>query len=89
MPIENAFGALALEATLADLRRGRSDQRVLFDYVARTDGNPVYIGKAIQGTATSAATWQVQRFTYDASNRPTDIQLIVGIWNNRATLGWV
>lgn len=59
-----------------------------FDYDTRTDGNPVYVGKNANGTATSASTWTVQKFTYDSSNRCTRIQVLTGIWDNRATLAW-
>lgn len=73
---------------MADLRRGRHDQRIRFDYGARTDGNPVYAARAVQGTADTSATWQIQRFTYDSLSRPIDIQVLTGAWADRATLGW-
>lgn len=62
--------------------------RILLDYGARLDGNPVYVGKATQATALSANTWKIQRFTYDGTNRVTDIQILTGVWNDRAILAW-
>lgn len=77
----------ALEALTVDVKRSVTDQRILMDYAARTDGNPVYIGKALQATATSGS-WVIQRITYDGSNRATDVQVLVGSWDNRSGLGW-
>lgn len=59
---------------------------VMFDYDVRTDGNPVYIGQAVPGTATSATTWAIKKFTYDSSSRPTQIQNATGAWTNRVSL---
>lgn len=87
--MSESVNGMASETTLLDLKRARTDQRVLMDYATRTDGNPVYVGKAVQGTAITAATWQIQRFTYDASNRATDVQVLIGAWDSRATVGWL
>jgi len=35
-----------------------------FDYEARTDGQPVYVGFAPPGTATTTETWLIQKFTF-------------------------
>lgn len=64
------------------------NRRTLFDYAGRLDSNPVYIGENDQGVATSVATWIVRRITYDLSSRATDIQVLVGKWDDRAVLGW-
>lgn len=54
--------------------------------------NPIYIGRAHQGSAKSAASWQIKKLTFNASNLVTDIQYAAGdsafnhIWNNRASL---
>jgi YD repeat-containing protein len=59
------------------------------DYDVRTDGNPVYVGKAAQGTATAAATWTIQKLTYDTSSRLTRAEVLTGVaWNSRASLAW-
>lgn len=71
----------ATEGTLAMIRRGISDYEVRIDYGARTDSNPTRIGKAPAGTATSATTWSIQTFTYDATNRPTRIAVSTGVWS--------
>lgn len=76
------------ETTLEQVRDGISSYETRFDYDVRTDGNPVYIGKAPQGTSTAAITWEVLKFTYDASNRATRIEVLTGAWDNRAALPW-
>lgn len=66
-----------------------TDQETRMDYDVRTDGNPVYVGVATQGTATLSASWVVLKLTYDGSNRLTRKERISdAIWDNRATLGW-
>lgn len=79
---------LASEATLQNVREGVTTFETRLDYDTRTDGLPVYVGKATNGTATSAATWVIQKLTYDASNRLTRAQVLTGVYNNRATLAW-
>lgn len=60
------------------------------DYVGGS--NPIYVGLAQPGTATSAASWQIKKITYDGNNNPTSILYAVGsgsfnqIWDNRASL---
>lgn len=59
------------------------------DYVG--GANPIYIGTAISGSATSAAAWQIRKLTYDGSNNVTAIQYaaagsLTQIWDNRASL---
>lgn len=51
-----------------------------------TNQNPIYIGEAIQGAATSDSSWTVQHITYDTNNNPTLFQTADGAWDNRATL---
>lgn len=58
----------------------------LFDYDARTDGQPVYIGMNEPGAATSADGWLIQKLLYDGSDQVTSIKVVVGIWDNRASL---
>lgn len=53
-----------------------SGDETRFDYGARTDSSPVYIGKAPQATATTTATWTIQKFEYDSSSRCTRIQIL-------------
>lgn len=78
----------AREATLLDVKRSISDFATRLDYDVRTDGNPVYVGKAPQGTLTSAVAWTVQRLTYDASARLILVEVRSGVvWDNRA-VGW-
>lgn len=72
----------------AVVRQAPSTSETRLDYDTRTDGNPVYVAKAPQGTATSAATWLVQKLTYDASARLTRAEVLTGSWDGRASLSW-
>lgn len=62
------------------------------DYVSGT--NPVYVGSATPGSATSAASWQIRKLTFDGNNNVTAIQYAGGtpafnqIWDNRASLSY-
>ena len=62
----------------------------LFDYSGGSV--PVYIGLALPGAATSAASWQIKKFTYDANNNVTAIKYAGGtaqftnIYDDRASL---
>lgn len=56
-----------------------------FDYGARTDGQPEYIGHAPRGTSTGSGGWTIFKYTYDGSNFVTQIESVVGIWSLRAT----
>lgn len=79
---------LASENTLLKVERGVTDYETRLDYGTRLDSLPVYIGKNLEGTATSAATWNVTKLTYDVTNRLTRSQVLTGVWDNRATLPW-
>jgi hypothetical protein len=64
----------------------------VFDYVARTDGQPVYAGMAVCGVATSDCKWRIRRLTYDTNSQVLTIKFANGdpgfraIWDNRTTL---
>lgn len=55
-------------------------------------GNPIYVGYARPGTATSAALWFITKQTYDGNNAvtrqqfPSDVPAFAYIWDNRASL---
>lgn len=57
------------------------------------DNNPVYVGYAVPGSATSAAVWQIRKFTYVGTN-PTAIRFAGGsrlfnaVWDDRASLSY-
>ncbi len=72
-----------------DVKRGITDYRSQFDYDVRVDTNPVYIGKNTMVAADADPTWTIQRFTYDAGARVTDVQVLVGTWTGRTALLWV
>lgn len=62
------------------------------DYVGGTD--PIYIGLANGGTATTEAKWQIKKLAYDGSNNLTSILAASGttefnqVWDNRASLSY-
>ena len=59
---------------------------VRYDYDTRTDGQPVYIGFAQPGTATSTEAWLIHKFTFDGSNNVTRRQVVTDkAWDNRTT----
>ena len=50
------------------------------------DGQIEYQGWAAAGTATTTARWRIRKFTYDSSNRTTDIQWAAG--TDEFTTAW-
>jgi len=56
--------------------------------------NPIYIGQSYPGAATSTATWQIKKLTYDGNGNVTVVAFAGGtpdanqIWDNRATLSY-
>lgn len=52
-------------------------------------GEIEYVGKAVPGSVTSSSVWQIQKMTYNASNKLTDVQWHGGndyfdnVWDNR------
>lgn len=62
------------------------------DYVGGT--NPIYIGQAFPGSATSLPVWRIEKITYDGNNNPTVILWspkygnFGDIWDNRASLSY-
>lgn len=63
-----------------------SNFQMFIDYVARTDGQPIYVGFAPKGAATSDNVWLIQKSTYNGSNQLTQRQSAVGSYDNRASL---
>jgi hypothetical protein len=57
------------------------------------DATTAYSGKAIPGTATSAASWLIQKLTFNAGGDVTiqyanGADTFVNIWDNRASLSY-
>ena len=44
------------------------------------DNNAIYVGRAMPGTATTAAAWQIQYLTYDDDNNCTAVEWAEGSW---------
>lgn len=55
----------------------------LFDYGARTDGQPEYIGHAPSGTAEGDDGWVLFKFTINGSGFVTKVESTGGIWTVR------
>jgi hypothetical protein len=66
--------------------------KVELDYVGGT--NPIYVGYATPGSATSVAAWRILRITYDGNANPLVIEyangndLYANVWDNRAGLSY-
>lgn len=71
-----------------DALAGISTYEARLDYDGRTDNQPVYVGHAANGTATTHPSWSVERVTYDGTDRPIRKQVLTGAWDERTTLGW-
>ncbi len=62
------------------------------DYAAGS--NKIYEGYAAPGTATSAAAWQIVKYTYDGSDNRLTTKFAGGtndynqVWDNRASLSY-
>lgn len=56
--------------------------------------NAIYVGSAAPGSATSDASWQITKLTYDGSNNVTDVKYAGGtnrfnqVWDNRTGLSY-
>ena len=55
------------------------------DYDVRTDGQPVYLGFAPRGLATTVEGWLIHKFTYDVSDRVVTRTIAYDKWSVRAT----
>jgi hypothetical protein len=55
-----------------------------------TDTNLVYLGKAIPGTASSAASWQIKRYNKSAGHMSfaDDITTFTKVWDDRTSYGY-
>lgn len=56
------------------------------DYDIRTDGQPVYLGRAERGTLSSEGKWLIYYFTYNASDNMITKRMAIGVWDNRTSL---
>ena len=56
--------------------------------------NPIYVGLAAPGTATSLAKWQIRKLSYDGGGNVASILYAAGadhfdqVWDNRAALSY-
>jgi hypothetical protein len=76
--------------------QGYLNTQLLFEWYNPGDGKNHlhYEGIAPAGMATSEALWQVRKFDWavgpDGTNWVTTrIQVLLGVWDNRATLSWM
>lgn len=63
-----------------------NDFQIQFDYGARTDGQPVYVGYGKRTDATTDGSWLIFKFTYDGNDFISLKQTAYGVWDNRASL---
>lgn len=72
-----------------------SEGSIVNEYSTRYDvlADAIYIGKAVPGSATSAASWYIEKITLSGGN-PTVAEKVGGIvkfnqiWDNRASLSY-
>lgn len=74
------------------LRRKQADVKLTIK-MEYSGENPVYVGEAAPGSATSAEAWRIRKLTYSGANL-TDVEWADGdtdfnnIWDNRASLSY-
>ena len=62
-------------------------EKKLIEYDA--SNNPIYIGKSKEPDKNEDhGGWYIKKITYDASSNPIDIEKKIGVWADRANLGW-
>ena len=66
--------------------RDLPEERRLYDYGSRTDGQPVYRGNAKLGTLTSDPTWIMVFAKYDVNGNTIEEYCLKGAWTQRAAL---
>lgn len=63
-------------------------EEVRYDIPDVLNNGFIYIGVATSGTLTSAASWTIVRFSFNATGRPSRSQIRTAVvWDNRA-IGW-
>lgn len=75
------------------------DRAVSSPYITSIDfdgaNNPIYLGRALIGSAKSQAVWQIRKLTFDGANNVTDIRFANGSqefnqkWDDRAALNYL
>jgi len=77
-----------LNNQMLDLPLAHLDMQQLFEY---TGTSLTYHGVAKPGTATSAAGWQIKKYTYDGNGNILTLKFAAGtndyvaVWDNRAS----
>lgn len=62
------------------------NERELYDYGDRTDGQPVYLGHAAVGDTINDTHWVIFYFVYDVSGNISEKYSKEGAWSARASL---
>jgi len=83
-----------VESFINILDRLKADLEVQYNRLIDTEGQYIYIGEALPGTATSAASWRIKRVNQQAGD---DYEIIwadgtadfTKIWDNRLSLTYV
>jgi hypothetical protein len=66
--------------------RDLPQERRLYDYGVRTDGQPVYRGNAKLNTPTSDPAWTITYAVYDDDGNTTEEYCLKGAWDQRTAL---
>jgi hypothetical protein len=96
--ITDVSGKKSLDVNVTDLTLDRSSDSVTAyapDYktiIDEADANTTYIGRAVAGTATSSALWQISKYvtagTVTTQTTANGNFLFTSIWDNRAALSY-
>lgn len=75
-------GKIPVEAGATSTYESRND--------TTSDPNLVYLGKALPGSATSAAVWQIKRYNKSAGHMSfaDDVTTFTKVWDNRSSYGY-
>ena len=67
-----------------EIKSGGPSPKILIE--ADSQGQPLYIGKAPRGTATSAAKWQIVKWTISGTLTTIETSLKNQIWDDRVSV---
>ena len=79
------LGAESIRARSTKTYSVPSGYQTLIDYDSGT--NPIYIGTADAGVATSTAVWYIIKISWDANDNPTAVKFRdLVVWDDRASI---
>lgn len=89
-PVEdlNLLEQFSSEFTRINEKRIRDDEEVRYDIPNDLTNGNIYIGVSEDDTATSATSWTIVRYYFDANKKPNRSRIRFDVaWDDR-TIGW-